>query len=97
MNRRTLSSRLITLCCALPAGTQAAITLGFDPGTPYVVQPAMKDFVISGNQMAGMQMTVVQGGISQLFAWQVLEDDFCGFTRGDVIADGFVIHATGDT
>lgn len=97
MKRRTLMNLVATLSCALPASVPAAITLDFDPGTAYVVQPAMEDFATSGNQMAGMQMTVVQGGVGQVYTWQVMQDDYAGFTRGGVIADGFVIHASGDT
>lgn len=92
-----LINLLATLSSTLPASVPAAITLGFDTGTPHVVQPAMEEFTTLGRDMAGMQVTVVQGGVSQVYTWQVLEDDFGSFTRGGVIADGFVIHATGDT
>lgn len=97
MKRSTLIIPLAALSCALPASVPAAITLGFDPGTQHVVQPAMEDFTTLGSQMAGMKMTVVQGGVSQDYTWEVLQDNFGEFTRGGVIADGFVIHATGDT
>lgn len=66
MKRSTLIIPLAALSCALPASVPAAITLGFDPGTQHVVQPAMEDFATLGSQMAGMQMTVVQGGVSQV-------------------------------
>ena len=69
----------------------AAHSLSFDPGTHYVVDPAMEDFATSGEQMAGMQMTVVQGGVSQRYTWGVLHDDYLTFYRGGVITDTFAI------
>lgn len=97
MKQYKVMKLLALLLGTFTATAGATETLGFDPGTSYTVQPSMEDFATLGSQMAGMQMTVVQGGISQLYTWQVLQDDFGGFTRGGVIADGFVIHATGDT
>lgn len=91
--------RPITLTIAaalLPAALQAH-TLSFDPGTPYVVTPAMQDFSTTGPMMAGMQMTVVQGGVSSTHTWGVLPDDFGTFARGGVITPGFAIWADGDT
>ena len=82
------------LAVCLSAG---AHSVSFDPGSHYIVDPAMEDFTTSGEQMAGMQMTVVQGGVSQLYTWGVLQDDYLTYYRGGVITDTFAIWATGDT
>lgn len=91
-----LAARLLPLAALLP-GAAAAHSVSFEPGTHYIVSPAMEDLTTLGSDMAGMKMTVVQGGVSTIHTWGVLEDDFAGFTRGGVITDQFVIYATGDT
>lgn len=92
-----LAALLLPLAALLPAGSAAAHSVSFEAGVHYVVDPAMEDLTTIGSEMAGLQMTVVQGGVSTTYTWGVLEDDFAGFTRGGVINDKFVIHATGDT
>jgi hypothetical protein len=72
-------------------------SVSFDPGSTYVVTPGLEDVTTSGAQMAGMVMTVVQGGVSTDYTWGVLQDDFGGFERGGVINESFAIYATGDT
>jgi hypothetical protein len=86
-----------TLAALLIVGSAGAHTLSFDPGTPYVVTPAMEDYTTTGPLMAGMQITVVQGGVSGQYTWGVLPDDFGGFNRGGVITDTFAVWADGDT
>lgn len=95
---RNLSNLIaLTLAVLLPAVPVQANSLSFDPGTPYVVTPAMEDYTTTGPMMAGLQMTVVQGGVASLHTWGVLADDYGGFERGGVITDSFAIWADGDT
>ena len=55
-----------TLCliAMLSAGAASANSVTYDPGTSSTVTPAMEAFATTGPQMAGMQVTVVQGGVS---------------------------------
>lgn len=83
-----------SLTAALPAG---AHTVSYDPGTHYVVMPTMEDYTTTGPMMAGMQITVVQGGVAAQYTWGVLPDDNGGFERGGVITNSFAVWADGDT
>lgn len=89
--------KYLCLAALLHAGFAAANTVAYDAGTPYVVTPAMEDYTTTGPLMAGMQITVVQGGVSSLHTWGVLQDDFGGYNRGGVITDSFAVWADGDT
>ena len=97
MQRSTTLILAVLLPALLHGAPAAAHSVSFDAGAHYVVTPAMEDLTTLGSEMAGMQMTVVQGGVSTLYTWGVLQDDFGGFSRGGVINDKFAIHATGDT
>lgn len=85
------------MLCLAHAGT-----VNVDPGTTYNVNPAMEDYATLGADMAGMLVTVVQGGVTSQFTWSVLPDDFGGFTRGGNVLTDFVnydyfIYADADT
>jgi hypothetical protein len=92
-----VASLATTLAGLLPAVPAQANSVSLDPGTPYVVSPAMEDYATTGPMMAGLKMTVVQGGVASTHTWGVLPDDFGGFQRGGVITDSFAIWADGDT
>lgn len=101
MNFAKHALRGIVVAGALLAQAQAG-TIVYDPGTTYDVTPAMEDFTTLGADMAGMLVTVVQGGVTSQFTWSVLQDDFGTFTRGgNVLADtadyDYFIYADGDT
>lgn len=91
----------VVLAGAWLAQAQAG-TIGYDPGTTHNVNPAMEDYTTLGADMAGMLVTVVQGGVTSQFTWAVLPDDFGGFTRGgnvltDLVDYDYFIYADGDT
>lgn len=86
----------------LAQGLAQAGTITYDPGTPYNVTPAMEDYSTLGADMAGMLVSVVQGGVTSQFTWAALPDDFGGMTRGgnvltDLVDYDYFIFADGDT